>query len=243
MQIIKLDATDSTNSFLKELFLSGSGEDFTVVVAKRQRKGRGQMGTRWESEYGKNLTFSVLKTFSAFNIENQFSINMIVSLAIYRCLEQLRIPDITIKWPNDIMSGNLKLCGILPENIIAKDRLRASIIGIGLNINQTNFHNLPKATSLSNKTGEVYDVDTLLQLTLDELRHSFNAIKENSNDRLATEYEARLFRKDKASTFKTSKNEKCTGIIRGISKEGKIQIEMEDFITQEFGFKEIELLN
>ncbi|MEM9868732.1 MAG: biotin--[acetyl-CoA-carboxylase] ligase, partial [Bacteroidota bacterium] len=73
-QIIKLDATDSTNLYLKDLMLSSTPKDYTVVVTRKQLKGRGQMGTLWESEPGKNLTFSVLKYFDALESNNQFSL-------------------------------------------------------------------------------------------------------------------------------------------------------------------------
>ena len=113
MKRIKLDATDSTNSFLKNLILSGPKEDYTVVMAKSQTNGRGQMGTNWESKAGKNLTFSVLKNFNYFKIGEQFTLNIIISIAVYNSLEALKIPNIKIKWPNDIMSVSKKLGGIL----------------------------------------------------------------------------------------------------------------------------------
>ncbi len=93
-------------------------EDYTTVVAKNQLKGRGQMGTSWQSEGGKNLTFSVLKNFSALRVQQQFVLNIGVSMALCDVLRTLGLPNVTIKWPNDIMSGSLKICGILIENIL-----------------------------------------------------------------------------------------------------------------------------
>lgn len=242
MQIIKLDATDSTNSFLKNLIMTDLKEDFTVVVARSQKKGRGQMGTNWESEAGKNLTFSVLKNFTAFKIEDQFAINIIVSLAIYDSLEALKIPNIKIKWPNDILSGTQKICGILPENIIKNDLLSTSVIGIGLNVNQINYEDLPKATSLKNITGTDYNIEVILSLILKEMKKGFRALEDNTMARLYREYEAKLFRKDKVSTFKRKNKKVFTGIIRGVKATGAIQIELEDHVFEEFAFKEIELL-
>ncbi|MGB5554991.1 MAG: biotin--[acetyl-CoA-carboxylase] ligase [Flavobacteriaceae bacterium] len=125
MRIIKLDATDSTNTHLKFLVQSGLAEDLTTVVAKQQRNGRGQMGTRWQSEPGKNLTFSVLKLLDGMAIENVFQLNVMVSLGIVAALEQLQIPDVSVKWPNDIMSGNLKICGILIENTFSNGQIQS----------------------------------------------------------------------------------------------------------------------
>ena len=83
MITVKLDATDSTNAFLKNLMLSEKQEDFTIVAANQQLQGRGQMGSKWESEAGKNLTFSVLKYFKNYHIKEQFLLNIIISLAVY----------------------------------------------------------------------------------------------------------------------------------------------------------------
>jgi len=99
MQIIKLDATDSTNQYLKDLMLTDVPVDFTVVVAKEQRKGRGQMGTVWQSENGKNLTFSVLKKIKNLDVNNQYELNICVSLAIIESLKAISVPNLSIKWP------------------------------------------------------------------------------------------------------------------------------------------------
>ena len=111
MRIIKLNATDSTNLFLRSLSLDTTLTDFTVVVAKHQTNGRGQMGTVWNTQDAKNLTFSVFKRFDSFNLNLQFAISMIVSLSVVSALNKLNIPKVRIKWPNDILSANNKICG------------------------------------------------------------------------------------------------------------------------------------
>ena len=118
MQIIKLDATASTNTYLKELAAVKNLQDFTVVTTKDQTLGRGQLHSKWESESGKNLAISILKNNFDLSVEQGFLISMTVSLAILDSLRQLGIPKLSIKWPNDILSGNFKIGGILIENII-----------------------------------------------------------------------------------------------------------------------------
>ncbi len=242
MQIIKLDATESTNAFLKNLIFSESQKDYTVVVAEEQLNGRGQMGTNWQSEPGKNLTFSILRNFNNFKIKDHFVLNIITSLAVYSSLEALKIPNLKVKWPNDILSGSQKICGILPENIIKNDLIKSSVIGIGLNVNQTDFVNLPLATSLKNIMGSDYSTETIMNSIVWQLRKGFELYESGAIDILNKNYESSLFRKDKASTFKKLNEETFTGIIRGITETGKISIEIEDEILKEFAFKEIELL-
>ena len=145
MQIIKLDATDSTNTYLKKLMHSKKLEDFTIVAANQQLNGRGQMGTKWESEPGKNLTFSVLKNFKNYQIQEQFLLNIITSLAVYNTLKNLFIPDLRVKWPNDIMSGNFKICGILIENNLKNNGIQSSIIGYWIKCQSTRIRKFTKS--------------------------------------------------------------------------------------------------
>ena len=134
-------------------------EDFTIVSANQQLNGRGQMGTQWESEAGKNLTFSVLKYFKNYQIQEQFLLNIITSLAVYNTLKNLFIPNLRVKWPNDILSGNFKICGILIENNLKNNIIQSSIIGFGLNVNQLEFGNLKKASSLKKIKGKTFNLD------------------------------------------------------------------------------------
>lgn len=241
-RIIKLDATDSTNQYLKDLLQTKNAVDSTVVVAKKQLRGRGQMGAVWESEDGKNLTFSVLKSFDLLHVEHQFNLNLMVSLAVCDVLNQFSLPDVRVKWPNDILSGSSKICGILIENILKGQLVQHSIIGIGLNVNQTSFDNLGNAASLKMISGRTFDLDELLQMILDRIRIRFLDIQEKTVSQLLPEYEQYLFRKDKPSTFKDAEGAMFMGFIRGVSDTGKLVLELEDRVFQEFDLKEISLL-
>ena len=148
MQIIKLNAIDSTNQYLHDLIGKISLEDFAVVTARYQTKGRGQRATTWQSEKDKNLIISVLKKEIDLNPQRQFLLNIVVSLALFKTLETLQIPKLSIKWPNDILSHDKKIAGILIELILKKNTIDKAIIGIGLNVNQTNFKELSSASSL-----------------------------------------------------------------------------------------------
>lgn len=242
MHIIKLNATDSTNAYLKELLLHTDAMDFTVVIAKKQTKGRGQMGTNWISEEGKNLTFSVLKKGIDLDVSRQFELNMKVSLAIFEALKELNIPNLNIKWPNDILSANQKICGILIENILLGSKIQSSVIGIGLNINQLQFGDLQKVASLKSITGIEYNLDEVLQVILSKLAVNLEHCNTASYKDLFHAYQKQLFRINKPSTFTDMKGNTFMGFIKGVSREGKLQLLLEDEIMKEFALKEIQLL-
>jgi BirA family biotin operon repressor/biotin-[acetyl-CoA-carboxylase] ligase len=241
MRIIKLNAIDSTNSFLKEMISKEVVADYTIVVTEHQTKGRGQMGTVWNSDKDKNLMFSLFKDLSMHDVEYPFYISMAISLAILKTLKALNIPDLRIKWPNDILSANKKICGILIENVI-KNKLNSTIIGIGVNVNQTKFINLPKASSLKNITGIYYNLDEILKSIIKNTKYYSSLLQDEKYDVVKDEYEANLFRKNKPSTFKNTEGVLFSGFIKGVTKYGKLQVVLEDEIVKKFNLKEITLL-
>jgi len=238
MSIIKLSATDSTNSYLKELSLEQTLDDFTVVSTELQLKGRGQMGSKWVSDKGKNLTISILKKLENFDVQNQFNLNCIVSLAIYDVLLEIKAPNLYVKWPNDILSVDKKICGILIENILKGRFIQAAIIGIGLNVNQTNFGTLEKVSSLGLLLEQKLEPHNLIEPIRSRLKFYFSI----SSQELREKYHKILFRKDIPSTFMNTKNEKFMGIIMGVDTEGKLIVEHKDGLQKKYGLKEIKLL-
>ena len=241
MKLIKLDAIDSTNEFLKGLSSHQSVENFTVVTAENQTKGKGQMGSVWDSEPSKNLIMSVLVSDFVADISKIFDINIVVSVSIIQVLEKLKIPELSIKWPNDIMSYNKKIGGILIENSIKSDGSIESIIGLGLNVNQTNFIDLPKATSLSLVCEVEFDRELLLQLIVDTFKQKIVYWKENEIQ-FWKEYTYLLFKKGIPMPFADENESHFMGIIQGVSDIGKLQVLLEDDSVAEFDIKEIQML-
>jgi BirA family biotin operon repressor/biotin-[acetyl-CoA-carboxylase] ligase len=166
---------------------------------------------------------------------------MAISLAIIKAFKALNIPDLSIKWPNDILSADKKICGILIENVI-KNKLNSTIIGIGVNVNQTQFKNLPKASSLKSITGIHYELDEILNSIIKHTKYYSLLLQEEHYDTVKTEYENLLFRKNKPSTFRNAEGELLTGFIKGVTKYGKLRVLLEDEIVKKFDLKEIELL-
>ena len=241
MKLIKLDAIDSTNEFLKGLSNKREFENFTVVTAENQTKGKGQMGAVWASEAGKNLILSVLVKDFLLDICQIYNLNIIVSLAVIEALECYKIPDLSIKWPNDIMSYNKKIGGILIENSIKSDGSIVSIVGLGLNVNQTNFEKLPKASSLAVICDRKFNKEDLLFTIIAKIEYNVKSWEQHS-EMLWSDYTSKLFKKGIPMAFKDGNNQKFMGIIQGISSIGKLKILLEDDSISEFDIKEIQML-
>jgi BirA family biotin operon repressor/biotin-[acetyl-CoA-carboxylase] ligase len=242
MRIIKLDATDSTNSHLKMLYTTEPIDDYTAVSSKCQTEGRGQMGAVWESETSKNLTFSVFKEVKDFELEEPFYVSMVVSLALIKTLNSLSVPKISVKWPNDILSADKKICGVLIENVMKHGKINGTIIGIGLNVNQTVFENLPKASSLKLISGKYFDLDELMIMIINNLKDYFLLLQDKKFEELKAAYELHLFRKNKPSTFKDAEGLMFSGIIKGVSETGMLKVLLEDNLLKVFDLKQITLL-
>ncbi len=242
MNIIKLDAVDSTNDFLKELSRSQITENFTTVTTKNQTKGKGQMGSTWNSEASKNLIMSVLIKEVLKDISEIFDLNVATALSVIQVLDQYNIPKLTIKWPNDIMSDNKKIGGILIENSFKSDNKIESVVGIGLNVNQKSFDNLPKASSMIVVTQKEYDVETILERIIFQLKKNCGVILSNQSEKLWYDYHKYLFKINSPMPFIDSNKIQFMGIIQGVTNEGKLQVILEDDAVKTFGIKEIQML-
>jgi len=242
VQIVKLHTIDSTNDYLKRESKLGNISKDTLAWAKYQSQGRGQMGTSWQSEKESNLTFSIYRKSRRLSVGNQCYITMAASLAVYDALDKLMLKKISVKWPNDIMSDRKKIAGILIESVIKSNTLDAVIIGIGLNVNQTNFENLPKATSIKEQLGIHFHLEEILQLLISQFHTYARSITSGDFASIKAAYEDRLYRKDKPSTFQRSNGEQFVGIIRGVNTSGQLILEEEDQILNTYNLKELSLL-
>jgi BirA family biotin operon repressor/biotin-[acetyl-CoA-carboxylase] ligase len=241
MKLIKLDAIDSTNEFLKGLSNKQECQNFTVVTAEKQIKGKGQMGAKWNSEFGKNLIMSVLVKDFLFDNEAVFNLNVVVSLAVIRVLKKYNIPELSVKWPNDIMSANKKIGGILIENSIKGTAAITSIVGLGLNVNQLQFENLPRASSLAMICNSFFDKEGILVEIVTEMErmvHNYDV----TATRLWEEYSSELFKIGVPTAFTDENDTNFMGIIKGVSVIGKLQILLEDDSVCEYNLKEVQML-
>jgi len=242
MNIIKLNAIDSTNSYLKKLCNEKVLSDYTIVCAEYQTKGRGQMGTKWQSNNGKNLTFSTLINFKGLPIDYRFYISMAVSLGIISTLNNKVDGNFKIKWPNDIMSGKDKLAGILIENTFKGANINRSIIGIGLNVNQENFsESLKNVTSLIKLTKQNIDRDLLLNQLIINIQSEILLLKEKKFELLKEKYLKQLYGFNLELNFVDKNNITFTGKIIGVTEDGKLKILDKNKTIRKFNLKEIKL--
>jgi len=193
--IIRLAETESTNSLALEMLLDNRPVEGTVVITDYQTKGKGTDTNTWESEKGKNLTFSLI-LYPAFAADQQFILNKAISLGIYDFLVA-ELPDkkIAIKWPNDIYIGDKKACGILIQNSVMGNKLDYVVVGIGLNVNQTIFiSDAPNPISMKITTGKEYNLDEIIQKLLKSIFNRYSQVKPETSGIIETEYQKALYR-------------------------------------------------
>ncbi|MFM9827008.1 biotin--[acetyl-CoA-carboxylase] ligase [Flavobacterium sp.] len=241
MKHIKLDAIDSTNEFLKGLSSIKVVDNFTVVTAENQTKGKGQMGSSWTSEPTKNLIMSVLVNDFLFDKNRIFEINIVTAITIIEALQTFDIPKLSIKWPNDILSDNKKIGGVLIENCFKNDCKIISIIGLGLNVNQIDFEQLPKASSLAVICNTTFDKESILFKIVEKLKYNCLIWKDNKEIFLL-KYNNLLFKKGIPMPFVQQSQQKFMGIIQGVTTSGKLKIILENDSIVEFEIKEIQML-
>lgn len=239
LRIIKLHTTNSTNDYLKEWIQNNTPQNFMLVVAETQTKGRGQMGTNWVSYLGKNLTFSMFVSVKELPIEKQFQLNQAVSLGLLFALKK-HVPQVQIKWPNDILAGGKKTAGILIENTVSNSLIKHSIVGIGLNVNQTKFPSeLTQATSLKILTNRDFNLDSLLLDIRDSIVQQILLLKNQSSTTLEKAYLNNLYLYEIPSIYKSKDNKKFNGTIEGVDTYGRLLIKKETGEIDAFGLKEV----
>jgi BirA family transcriptional regulator, biotin operon repressor / biotin---[acetyl-CoA-carboxylase] ligase len=238
-----LPSCHSTNDYCLELIKSGKAMDGQIIITFNQTKGRGQRGNKWISEKEKNLTFSVSLWIDFVPLHAIFFLNMAISLGIIDFLNELQTLDqrtkFKIKWPNDIYFEDKKLGGILIENIIKKDKFW-SVIGIGLNINQTNFNYL-NATSLANIFRKEFDFETVLADLVQKIDHQLKNLKDGKFDLIKSDYTKNMYKFQQKSVFK-----KGEAILEGkiieVTNAGLLVVEINKCIHH-FDIKEIVFIN
>lgn len=241
-KIIKLTEVDSTNYFATNLAMNPDTEEFTVVWADEQTSGRGQENNFWESEAGKNLTFSIILKPCFLKIEQQFFLSKAISLAIVNFLQPIT-GHISVKWPNDIYWKDKKICGILIENIVEQNIIRNSIVGIGLNINQEKFlSNAPNPVSLKNIKKEDYDLEFCLKEILQQIDRFYQLLIDEKFDEINQLYLSCLYRFNEFAAFKTGEGIFRAKIIK-VEDSGELVLELTSGETKKFFFKEVEFVH
>jgi BirA family biotin operon repressor/biotin-[acetyl-CoA-carboxylase] ligase len=238
MLIIYIFEIDSTNNYLKSLLLKQKVEEGTIISADFQTGGRGQRGNGWVSEKGKNLLFSIVLYPDTVEANEQFVISQIVSLAVADCLRKYT-DNVAIKWPNDIYCGDKKICGILIENILEGNKIKESVCGIGININQESFDNsAPNPVSLKQITGKDYKPDIILEEMRSILFSYYEKLKAGEIQIISENYKKSLFRKTGYHLFNDNTND-FIARIKNVASDGMLVLETESGDERRFAFKEV----
>lgn len=190
--------TYSTSTLLREQY-SDALPHFYTIRTDYQTAGRGQAGNSWESEAGKNLLFSALLRYDGLLAIKQWRLSMLVAVALWETLAKY-VPKekLTIKWPNDIYWGDKKLVGILIENSLSGQYVGHSVVGIGVNVNQTEWtSNAPNPISMCQITGKEYPVEEILESWICAMK----SWELRSTEEIETAYLQHLYRREGWHTY------------------------------------------
>jgi len=230
----------STNAEFPITVSNISNNTNIVLYTYNQTAGKGQIGRKWYSGEAKNITFSMQLGVNQLLVKNQSHLNMIVSLALRDWISSIIGDDVSIKWPNDIYKKNKKVAGMLIQNTLSEQFISKTLIGIGININETDFpSDLPNPISFKQIMGKSFELNTLFANMISFLEQRFQFYDEQSFQNLQKQYTSKLYLLKKVSTFALSENgQNFSGMIQGVSDTGQLMIELEDGV-QKFNHREI----
>ena len=237
---IKVSQTASTNTYLSRLAATLPGG--TVIYTPCQTAGRGQKGNSWESEDGKNLTFSLLLKRPPVKARDQFYLSEASALAVVEALTALAGDGFTVKWPNDVYWQDKKICGMLLENSLDGSDIATCIVGIGLNVNQERFvSDAPNPVSLLNITGHEHDLESLLKRVCSRIEQLVNTLDDaTAREQLHRQYMAALYRNDgQQHLWEDAAGHRFMASVAGIAPDGTLTLQHEDGTRHDYLFKEV----
>lgn len=229
----------STNTLALQLCQQTGTSEGTVVITNNQTSGRGQRGNSWEAKPGENLTFSIILKPGFLKASDQFLLNQCISLGLHDFLIQKLLRNVKIKWPNDILVENKKVCGILIENIVQRDSIQWSVVGIGLNVNQTEFAS-ERAASLLTISGFALHLEKELHQLLACIEVRYLSLRQGNVELLKKNYNDALLGFQERRTFKVQQEE-FVGIIQGVDAVGRLVLQTQQE-NKVFDIKEIEFV-
>jgi BirA family transcriptional regulator, biotin operon repressor / biotin---[acetyl-CoA-carboxylase] ligase len=236
-----LDQVDSTNSFARRLIEESKAFEGTVIMAREQYAGRGQGENTWHSQAGMNLTFSLVLEPVFLLPHNQFILNKAIALAVLNSVKQSLPPDAktSVKWPNDIYTGNRKIAGILIEHTIMGNSLKHTIVGIGINLNQLEFpSDLPNPVSLKLITTLDYDPEKFLTKTCENIDREYTRLIKSEFTSISDNYNSSLFGCGSDLEL-TSGSSTFTGRITGVDDLGRLLVMTRDGKSRSYNHGEV----
>ena len=239
---IDLDTISSTNSYLSDLQKTDRLPEGTILTARFQESGKGQYGNPWESSKGENLLLSFLWYPQFVELHQLHYLNMAFAVAVSDLVIDVLEQQVSIKWPNDIFVGDKKLGGMLIENVFGEDKIKQSILGIGMNVNQVQFSDaLPNPISLKSITGNHYDLESLKNGLCNFLEQRYLQLRKGDFLAIREIYHQRLYRHGKWEWFEAS-GRKFKGMIMGVNRDGQLMIQEESGHSTVHDMKQIRYL-
>ncbi len=236
--IILIDKTDSTNELAKEFLKRKEYSLPFIVQSLFQTKGKGQYDKSWESNAKENLLMSLVIKAPPIDIEKQFDISKAVAVAILKVLSNYTEQKVSIKWPNDIYVNDNKISGVLIENTIVGKKIDVCVVGIGLNINQTQFSsNIPNPVSLKQLAEKSFNISRIRDELVEEINNQIKDIQQ-----VGLFYLQNLYKKDFLSRFVDNKEKEFFGVILGVNEVGLLKVRLENKIVRTFANNEIRFL-
>ena len=224
-QIIKLNEVDSTNSYAQNLITSNKHTEGTIVLADFQTSGRGQGSNGWESEKSSNILMSLIIMPHFLTPTQQFYLNMAVSLAVSNAVREVADIKAIIKWPNDILVNQKKIAGILIRNTIDSKRINSSVIGIGLNVNQTKFQDhVLTPTSLLLETGVKKELTEVFDFLILKLRNYYDMLSENKFEKLKSLYLSELLFYKQEILLRHFDHGEIKGVLSDLTEFGELLV-------------------
>lgn len=246
-QKLRLNQTDSTNAEMRRLAAKGMAPHGMMVSAVEQTAGRGQRGNSWEAQPGANVTMSLMLRPARLEARRQFLLSVAVSLGVTEALGRFVEPRrVNVKWPNDIYIDDRKVCGILIENTLSGPSVAASIVGVGLNVNQTRFlSDAPNPVSLAMVTGKNYSVEEveecLARAILSEVEALDRALGGGGDiATMHTRYMSKLWRRTGTHPFiDAATGEDFMARIHDVAEDGVLTLIDTCGDTRQYLFKEV----
>lgn len=236
--IYRIEETTSTNDDARDAkYRHGD-----IVWAERQTAGRGQRGHTWTSAEGENLTFSVVLCPRFLPVGEQFLLSEAVALALTDTFAQAGI-ETRIKWTNDIYTGDRKLVGILIEHSYSGPTLDRTVVGIGINVNQTQFDPaLPNPVSMAAAAGRRFDRREVLETFRERLEARYAQLEKGAAEALQRDYRERMYGLGRRRTFRLPDGTPFGAVIEGVRPSGELLLRHDDGLLREYLFKEVEFV-
>ncbi len=238
---IRLSTIPSTNKYAMDMVSKSKPNEGTVISASYQSDGKGQIGRYWTSEAEKNITCSIILYPTFLQAQDQFQLNMAVSLAVHDVVSSF-LPDhnIKVKWPNDVYVNNQKIAGILLQAVLTGKKINSVVIGIGLNINQMTFPlDIPNPTSLAIEKSTKLELLEVYERLFECLTCRYRQLIDQNTEEIYSTYLNNLYRYDEWHEYTDHKNHTFEGKIIGVEAHGFLKIEDKDGKINKFAFREV----